>query len=215
MSRNYLIAVDGIDGCGKTTLVKHIFNKLKELGHENVIVIRMLGSNDLSNLIRERVLQEASLYMKRVESVYIGAANIETMYNVVKDYMKKNYTVILDRYISSYYAYQCVANNDPQASSIFALSLREDRLPIYPDMFFYIDIDIEEANKRIKERMEKEGKFPDRKDNETGQYKEKVKEGFNKFFELSFVMDKFKVNGNKPIGDVKKSITTRLKKLKV
>ena len=46
------IVFEGLDGCGKTTQIKLLEKKLKDLGYDNVKIMREPGSTELSESIR-------------------------------------------------------------------------------------------------------------------------------------------------------------------
>lgn len=99
-----IIAIEGPNGCGKTTLMKELNKKF--IG-QSVIFLNIkehtaLPERVLSNL-KNRTTNEFTLH----DAMYLGSAHLELLYQA-KKLSDQGKIVILDRSIASYFVYQVV-----------------------------------------------------------------------------------------------------------
>lgn len=145
------ITLDGIDGTGKTTLAYHLDEKLTQYGYK-VNRVPMLGSGKLGSILRDKILNTNSLTASE-ETLYMATSIIETMRETVPKLLKENNAVILDRYLSSFYAYQFRSKDDPLAGTIYANLLKEGYFDIIPDWFIFTSCEPQIAEDRINKRQ--------------------------------------------------------------
>ena len=158
---NLFIAVDGIDGCGKSTLSAAMAEKLDKLGR-NVKLTREPGGTDAGLLIRQLLVSKKYDLEPQSELMLYCADRLEHQTKLVIPVLEKGFDVISDRFVSSTYAYQ-----------IFGRGLDKDLLDYLtgysirrmPDITFIIEIDPETALERAMSRLvrdkkvDEEGKF--------------------------------------------------------
>ncbi len=96
-----LIAVEGIDGAGKTTLAEGIAAALPD-----VTVLREPGGAVLSERIRELVKDPALEVDPRAEALLYAAARAQLVSEKLLPLLAAGRDVILDRYVDSSLAYQ-------------------------------------------------------------------------------------------------------------
>jgi dTMP kinase len=99
--RGRLIAVEGIDGAGKTTLAEGLSRALPEL-----VVLREPGGAAVSERIRALVADPALEVSPRAEALLYAAARAELVATKVVPLLEAGTTVLLDRYVDSSLAYQ-------------------------------------------------------------------------------------------------------------
>jgi dTMP kinase len=150
--RGKLIFLFGIDGSGKSTILKMLENS----GLNNTIY-----TSCLTNAIFEEELYRAEnkLHFSRGDYfshefkhlLHIGSV-IYNMSNIILPLLNSGKNVILDRYII------CIKlfTNLFLESSYNCLSKALDCLPA-PDIGIYFDVDIDIANQRIQERSNRTG----------------------------------------------------------
>jgi dTMP kinase len=99
--RGRLIAVEGIDGAGKTTLAEGIAAALAD-----VTVLREPGGAVLSERIRELVKDPALEVDPRAEALLYAAARAQLVSEKLLPLLAAGRDVILDRFVDSSLAYQ-------------------------------------------------------------------------------------------------------------
>lgn len=178
------IAVDGPDGAGKTTIVKEMQNYLTAKGY-TVLVGRGLGTGTVAEAIR------ASLFnpeLKKTVNYEIYGAIMclidcyETF--VVPNLLKNDdkIIVLLDRYVSSYYAYQVHARSSEKANKMLrdVFNMFGTR---HPDAYIYCKVDLDVATHRLQTRSEENNYL----DKESEIFRGRVSEGFKLFFQDSYL----------------------------
>jgi dTMP kinase len=100
-ARGRLIAVEGIDGAGKTTLAEGLSRARPEL-----VVLREPGGAAVSERIRELVKDPALEVSPRAEALLYAAARAELVASKLVPLLEAGTTVVLDRYVDSSLAYQ-------------------------------------------------------------------------------------------------------------
>ncbi len=154
LKRGILIAIEGIDGAGKTTQVKILQEKMNTLGYSSTILheptrgkwgmkIRELAINGRSNVTPEEELE--LFYLDRIEDVEFN----------IKPALQEKKIVIMDRYYLSTVAYQGQKGLDP-----YYIEKKNKEIAPIPDVSIILDITSEEALDRIKfQRNEKPNHF--------------------------------------------------------
>lgn len=177
-----LISFEGIDGCGKTTQIMLLSERLKR---ENipVEVLREPGGTGLSEKIREILLNPDVEMNSVTELLLFSAARSELVSQRVKPLLAHNTIVILDRFFDSTVAYQGFGRGSLPIDQIHKInSIAAHGLK--PDITFYLDIDVESAAKR------RESQQSDRMEKSGHAFYERVRDGFRHFAaqEKRFVM---------------------------
>lgn len=96
-----LIAVEGIDGAGKTTLAAGLAEARPEL-----VVLREPGGAALSERIRALVADPDLEVDARAEALLFAAARAQLVREKLRPLLAEGKTVVLDRYVDSSLAYQ-------------------------------------------------------------------------------------------------------------
>jgi len=202
----FYAAIDGIDGCGKTTQIKLLSDYLAGLNIP-FYVTKEPGGTDVGGILRKILISKDYHVEPETELLLYSADRLEHQKKVVIPNMHKGYSVISDRFISSTYAYQVFGRGLDRSLLDF---LRNISVSIYPDVTIIIDIEpsvaLERAKNRLKKygMMEKEGKF----ESLNIDFYAKVRDGF------LWYADNFRnvvvLDGNKSIeslfGDIKNRI---------
>lgn len=165
------IALDGPDGCGKTTQTKLLVQWLKEQGVA-VETFREPGGTAIGEKIRQILLNPEHIAMgTETEVMLYMAARIQLWREKIVLALKQNKCVILDRWLSSTCAYQGFAGGFGIDKVI---KIAEDCLERpWPDLTIILDVDLETAAKRLKKDL-------DRMEQKGDSYHKKVREGFLK-----------------------------------
>jgi len=158
MSKSKVICIEGIDGSGKSTLCRNLYNYY--VTEPNVIecyhaVLPSPSMGPTGEIVRE-ALQD-KLMIESIGLYHLFLADRSCVTRSIKFIINKheNCIVILDRYNLSTLAYQ--AHVMPQSqliSDCFNLDLN-----IKPDIILYIDVDLDVAMHRIHMSNKKREKF--------------------------------------------------------
>ncbi len=140
------ITFEGIDFCGKSTQVEllksYLVNKNKK-----VEIIREPGGTNISEEVRNILLDKKNGNMFMETEIFLfSASRAQLVREKIRPYLEKGFYVISDRFHDSSVAYQGYG----RGVSIEAVS-NVNNLAIgitIPDITFFIDIPIEEAEKR-------------------------------------------------------------------
>jgi dTMP kinase len=165
------IALDGPDGCGKTTQTKLLVQWLKEQCVA-VETFREPGGTAIGEKIRQILLNPEHIAMgTETEVMLYMAARVQLWREKIAPVLKQNKCVILDRWLSSTCAYQGFAGGFGIDKVI---KIAEDCLERpWPDLTIILDVDLETAAKRLKKDL-------DRMEQKGDSYHKKVREGFLK-----------------------------------
>lgn len=136
------ISFEGIDGSGKTTQARILHDTLRQ--SRKCILTREPTQGDIGNFIK-RLIKRKKINPMAVQLLFAAdrAFHVE---NLIKPMLKRNYTVITDRYLFSTIAYG-------KASGLDEGWLRQiNGRFIKPDITLVFDIDPEIAVRRINAR---------------------------------------------------------------
>lgn len=140
-----LIAIEGIDGSGKTTVAEFLKNRLIEIGYE-VILLKEPTDSPWGRKIKEsyssRLSPEEELELFLKDREYDAKENIIPA-------LEKGMVVIMDRYYYSTIAYQGALGFDTEE-----LRDRNEKIAPKPDLLIVLDLPPEKALKRVKKRGE-------------------------------------------------------------
>lgn len=134
------IAVDGIDGAGKTTLVGQLAEILSPL--DPVITKEPTNNSRWGQSLRRTALQGRHAREKEIE--YFHKDRIKHLRDVIRPALKAGRPVISDRYVDSTLAYQ--AETPEEADKLYSIFLRDIDIP---DITFILDCDVEIGLQRI------------------------------------------------------------------
>ncbi len=165
------IALDGPDGCGKTTQTKLLVDWLAKQGVD-VVSFREPGATAIGEKIRQILLNPEHIAMTTAAEVMLYmAARVQLWNEKIAPALKANKCVVVDRWLSSTCAYQGHAGGFGMDKVIKIATDCLERP--WPGLTIILDVDSATAATRLKkdlDRMEQKG------DN----YHQKVREGFLK-----------------------------------
>ena len=148
------ITFEGVEGCGKTTIINMIYEKLKSMNFD-VIHVREPGGVKISEQIRNIILDKSNTEIDdRCEALLFAASRRQLLVEKIFPALKENKIVICDRFIDSSLAYQGggkrLGIDNVLNINLFAT---ENSLPNLTILF---DIDPELGLKRIAKNSERE-----------------------------------------------------------
>ncbi|MGC8608298.1 MAG: dTMP kinase [Thermoplasmata archaeon] len=136
------IAVEGIDGSGKTTLCSGLKHELESRGFR--VFLTKEPTDDPSNYTGDDVLLFLLFTIDRYKHQ-----------RMIEEKLKEGYIVISDRYISSSYSYQMAGIENffgGEKEAIMWMDAVSSVIVVRPDIEILIDIDVETAMERIASR---------------------------------------------------------------
>ena len=153
--RSKFIAFDGGEGCGKTTQIGLLRDRLTSIG-VRVLAVRDPGTTRIGELIRAILLNPDHNEMgMRCEMLLYMAARAQMMHEVIRPALDSGTTVLTDRFVSSTLSYQLggdgLTSDEILATAKIAL---RDRLP---DLTIILDMPPDRAIERVmraKDRIE-------------------------------------------------------------
>ena len=193
------ITFEGIDFCGKSTQVEllksYLINKNKK-----VEIIREPGGTNISEEVRNILLDKknGNMFME-TEFLLFSASRAQLVREKIRPYLEKGFYVISDRFHDSSVAYQGYGRGIP-IEAVSGVNKLAIGLTI-PDITFFIDIPVEEAEKR---KTGKSVNELDRIETSEMNFYERVRNGY---LELSEKEKRFRVmKGMDSIEEIHNSI---------
>ena len=171
--RGLFITFEGGEGCGKTTQIQKLADRIKSIILTPFVVTREPGGAPSAELIRGLLVNgDAEKWRPATEGLLMSAARHEHVEQIIRPALAQNKLVMSDRFVDSTIVYQGivggVARNDIDAMNHIACG------DIYPDVTIILDIDSQIGLARAKSR----GAGEDRFEAKGLAYHEKVRAGF-------------------------------------
>ncbi len=163
------LSFEGLDGCGKTTQIKLLKKAYEALGRD-VEIFREPGCTSLGESVREILLHTDFNIGERAELLLYLSSRSQVTDEIVFPALKNGKVLIADRYADSSIAYQGFGRQigAQRVKMLNDFAVRDK----YPDITFLLDITVEKALKRIK------NKEPDRLEKENDMFFQRVHEGY-------------------------------------
>ncbi|MCU7495560.1 MAG: dTMP kinase [Ignavibacteria bacterium] len=193
------ITFEGIDFCGKSTQVSLLEEYLIKQG-KNVKIIREPGGTIISEKIRDVLLDKKNDRMFiETEILLFSAARAQLVREIIRPFLNMNYYVISDRFHDSTTAYQGFGRAIPLefVNNITQFAIGET----VPDLTFFIDIPIEESERRMSLRKSEE---LDRIEVSKNGFYEKVRQGYIQLSEKEKRV--IRIDGLMSIGEIHERI---------
>ena len=138
-----IFVLEGIDGSGKTSQILRLQNTLKRQGRK--VKIMCETKNKLANNLGENLKKGESLK----QMLLFGALRVET----IKDMLESEEEIVIyDRFILSSIAYQCQKDIRMEMITKRVNELILSFYGVKPLLTIYLDIELQEAIKRIENR---------------------------------------------------------------
>lgn len=203
--KGLVIALEGQDGTGKSTVINAITGYFDEMGLD-YINAREPGSTDIGEKIRDILADKANKDMDyHTEALLFAASRSELYDKVIKPNVRKGTSVILDRFLLSSLAYQGIVRElgIDEVMKINDFFLEGFR----PDLTILMDLDA----KKSYERLKKLGEL-DRIESLGEDFQEKVHLAYLKLYEENH-MKLIKLDGTKDKESLAHEALDEVKKL--
>lgn len=174
MNRGFFITFEGGDGSGKSTQISILKESLIEKGYD-VILTREPGGTDISEKIRELILDPENGEMEDITEAYLyAAARAQLVRQLIKPALEEGKVVICDRFVDSSIAYQGFGRGLGDAVGVINTYAVDDCMP---DLTILLKLDPERGSSRIA------GREHDRIEQASDEFHRKVYEGYLKLEE--------------------------------
>ena len=196
MSTPLYIALEGLEGCGKSTHTKRLGE------HLNAVVTREPGGTRIGTLLRAILADPDNVDLdRRTEALLMAADRAQHMAEVIKPALDRGQHVVSDRSIYSTLAYQGYGRQlGTEALLSISTWALNDRLP---DVVIYIDVPTDVLNARLAKRN------LDRFEREGADFFARIAEGFRELRAAD--PDRWVIiDGTVPKDDVEAAIRTQV-----
>ncbi|WP_245955035.1 dTMP kinase [Paenibacillus flagellatus] len=177
-SKGIFITVEGGEGAGKTSAIRHMEQALRNNGLE-VVVTREPGGIAIAEQIREVILDRRNVEMDgRTEALLYAAARRQHLAQKIVPALREGKAVLCDRFVDSSLAYQGYARG-LGIDEVFAIN----RFAIdgtMPDLTLFLDVSPQVGLARIHANRDRE---VNRLDLEALAFHEKVRAGYRLLLE--------------------------------
>lgn len=153
-NKGKLIVLEGVDGSGKSTAAKYLYNSLQLKGIDCVITREIGGTEiaeELRNISFSKYKRETIDPNARLLMLY--AARIQHIKNVIEPAIEAGKIVICDRYIYSSYVYQGLTDGLMESIKNLENNPATSFLSKAPDYLIYFTISAETSVERNKTRQ--------------------------------------------------------------
>jgi dTMP kinase len=144
-----LITFEGIDGCGKSSLLSFIHQELANRGHE-LITTKEPGGTGLGKELREIIHAQKGAVCGLAEYLLFAADRAQHFQTLVIPALREGKIVLADRMADSSLAYQGYGRglDKTMIASVNAWAMQEHK----PDITLYVQIDVQTAFERLRAR---------------------------------------------------------------
>jgi dTMP kinase len=169
------IAIEGIDGCGKTTQVDHLAKWLPTCGlldnGQSIVVSREPGGTGLGKILRSMILDNSGeAPVEKAELLMYMADRAQHVDKVIRPALQRGDWVLLDRYVGSTVAYQGYGRGLPRNRIASLTDYVTEGLR--PDLTIWLDTPLYTCMERTK------SKASDRIESSGYEFMAKVQHGF-------------------------------------
>jgi thymidylate kinase len=191
IKKGIFITFEGVEGCGKSTHSKLLFEYLKQSGYSTVHT-REPGGTKLGEAVRRVLLDSTGIKISDLSELFLfEACRAQIVKEIIKPALAAGSIVISDRFSDATFSYQGYGGR-VDLKTIKTLD-RIATAGITPDLTILLDIDTQEGLKRARK------KGIDRMEKKELSYHKRVRSGYLKLSRLyPGRIKKVKVSGTIP-----------------
>ncbi len=153
---NFFISFEGGEGAGKSTQIKLLYQSLIANGLKTIHT-REPGGSENAERIRELIVKGNHKYSPTTELLLHMSARSDHIDKIIRPALNEGKNVLCDRFIDSTVAYQGFGL---ELGEQLVLKLHETLFgKFYPNLTFFLDIDIETGLKRAHARNSNENRY--------------------------------------------------------
>jgi dTMP kinase len=172
------IVFEGLDGSGKSTLMKRLSQTLKErkIDHD---LTREPGGTELGDKLRELILAKGpNAPTSRAELLMYEASRAQLVETWILPRLKQGRWILSDRYAASSIAFQAGGRSIDETDVIWLNGFAT--FDLQPDLYILLDVTVEESKRRRQNRQDSTGDAEDRIEAEKDDFHMRVRDGFLK-----------------------------------
>lgn len=173
-----LIALEGLDGTGKSTQAKLLDKFISQL-HYPSIIVREPGGTEIGDQIRKLLIDPNQHLTSQTELMLFLASRAQLTAEVIRPMLNKGGYVVCDRFIDSSIAYQGYGRK-LGAERVFNLCLQATG-GLCPNITIFMDMSPTE----IAQRKSLEGRQLDRIEQERLEFHEEVYNGYKEWMKIA------------------------------
>ncbi|MBC7420169.1 MAG: dTMP kinase [Bdellovibrio sp.] len=172
------LAFEGLDGSGKSSLMKQLENHLSEK-KISFIMTREPGGTPIGDELRALILKKSDeAPTPRTELLMYEASRAQHVDKIIKPALADQKWVLCDRFSASSIAFQAGGRQISEKQVEWLNDFATDSLT--PDLNILLDLTVEESQKRRQKRLDQSGIGEDRIESETDAFHDRVRQGFLK-----------------------------------
>lgn len=180
--RGRFITFEGTDGCGKSTQMRLLAERLRAAGHEVALSVEP-GGTEIGRQIRAILLNSKNAGISaRAELLLYFASRAQAAEEVIVPALARGAIVLSDRFTDSTLAYQGAGRG---LGADATLRVHEIACPgLWPDLTICIDIDLQTSLRRAHARNAESQAVDERRlDEEAVEFHERVRNFYHKLAE--------------------------------
>ena len=139
------VALEGIEGCGKSTQARILADRLRAEGRD-VVMVREPGGTEFAEQMRHLVLHHPYQLTAAAELFLYQAARSDLTTRVIRPALEQGSIVIADRYELSTRAYQGAGRGLPEALVQATSELATGG--VQPDIYIVLDFSVADMRRR-------------------------------------------------------------------
>jgi dTMP kinase len=172
------ITFEGIDGCGKSTQIRLLRQRLRDCGLQ-VTLTREPGGSDLGVCLRSMLLQQRSVNLTPLSELFLYLADrAQHVAEVIKPALARGEVVLCDRFADSTVAYQGYGRGLP-IQLLDSLN-QMAAAGCIPDLTLILDLPVETGLQRARARNDgdKQSRSEGRFEAESLAFHQRIREGY-------------------------------------
>lgn len=208
INRGLFITLEGGEGVGKSTQLRCLTEALRRDG-KLVCSTREPGGTPGAEALRQQLLFGEAPLSWKAEVMTHMAARCDHLDQKIIPALTNGHIVVCDRFHDSTWAYQGYGRGEGNEEKLsFIRSLRQ-LVGHEPDITFWFDLPVEEAQRRVGQR----GGKTDRYEGKKIQFHRRVREGFLRAYETQDRERIYRIDASQSEEDIQRYLFEQIKKV--
>ncbi len=204
MSKGCFITFEGTEGCGKSTQIKLLAERLRALGHR-VRLLREPGGTPIGEEIRHTLKSSPNnaAMTAEAELLLMNASRAQLVREIIRPALAAGEIILSDRFYDSTTAYQGYGRelDLEKVKTVIEFAVGETK----PDLTLFLHVPAEVSTERLRSRQSVQPAVRDRIEEADRKFFERVAHGFGVIAASEPQRVKF-INGAQPVEVVSQAI---------